>query len=522
MSQVASTFLGFQAAYWATLAMGAVCGGLGLLCLFRRIVFTGAALAQLAAAGAAAALFLAVRLPEPAGALVERWGPTAGSLLCSLLGALGLRGRGLDPRAPADARVGMVYSGAAGLAVLLVWRSGSGPAELANILAGEVLLARPGELLALVVGLAAVAAVNTVCRRELLLVSFDPEFARASGLPVRRLELLFLGSLALAVALSLQVGGLLLTFAFLVLSPLVGLLLGRTTREVALLAPAAALGATLVGFLFAIAGDLPVAPTVATALLGLVALAFAAGRGTIGPRLARGGVLLLAAAALLLPPLLALFVGRPPETEVPSTPAPAATRVAPPPHSAAHEEQLAHDLARVAGAPSPEERAHAAGRLGQCADPRALEALLPAQLDEDARVRTAVDGAIRRIAKDDALHDRLHRALTGPDPEQRALAALGLASAGERAGLAALVDLLAAPEVAYPLRAEAVLRLRALRTEPERPRYEPELDPLEQAEALSAWRAWWEAIGPCLEWDPAQERFLRAHPPDADPHGPGR
>lgn len=115
--------------------------------------------------------------------------------------------------------------------------------------------------------------------------------------------------------------------------------------------------------------------------------------------------------------------------------------------------------------------------------------------------------------------------LSGGGPEARALAALALASAGERAGLEGLVACLADAEAPFPLRAEAVERLRALRGshEPEQPAYEPLASPEENREALAAWRAWWAAIGPCLRWDEVGGVFVREHASGAaDPHGPGR
>lgn len=527
------TFRLYAVPYAATLLIAAVCAWLGLLCVYRRIVFTGAALAQLAAMGAAAALFLVPRVPAGWAEGVERWGPAVGSLSASFLGALGLRSRRLDPRVTPDARVGMVYGGAAALAVLFVWRSASGPAELSNLLAGEVLLARPGELLGLAAGLLAAGALLFCLRAELLLVSFDPEFAAAAGLPVQQLELAFLGALALAVALSLQVAGLLLTFAFLVLSPLVGLLLGRGTREVTLLGPLAGLGASFLGFAAAIRWDLPVAPTIAAALLGLVGVAFLAGRGRGAPRLARALVSGLAATSLLVM-AVGLVSGAPARPEPsPATASPAPTTSEPPPGPSRppagalerDEEGLHHDLADLGASPDVSERVAAAARLGRRGDARALEGLLAAQVDLEPEVRRAVGAALRSLAGVEGVHDRLHRELASGGAEARALAALALASAGERAGLEGLVACLADAEAPFPLRAEAVERLRALRgpQEPELPAYEPLTGPQENREALAAWRAWWAAIGPCLRWDEARGVFVREHAPGAaDPHGPGR
>lgn len=264
MSDALETFARSSTAYAATVAIGLVCSYLGLFTILRRIVFTGVALAQLAAAGVAAAFFVAdaAWLPGWITGPASRHGATAGSVGLALAGALGLQAG--QKRVTPDALVGFVFAAASAVAVLLVWRSPQGLAQLHGLLAGEVLLSRAGGLTSLWIGLAAVTAVHVWFRRELLLASFDPEFARALRLPEQRLQLLLLGSLAVAVAVSLQAGGLLLVLAFLVLPPMTGLLVGDGLPQSTGLALATAAGSSLLGFLGAILLELPLAPSVAT------------------------------------------------------------------------------------------------------------------------------------------------------------------------------------------------------------------------------------------------------------------
>jgi zinc/manganese transport system permease protein len=500
LEELADSFLRYRAPYAATLGIAATCAYLGLFCVYRRIVFTGAALAQLAAAGSAAGLFLAPRVGLGLEPLVERYAPTLLSLLASLGGALVLRARRLDARVTPDAVVGLVHSGAAGLAVLLVWRSAHGPAELANLLAGEVLLARPGELLVLALGLVGVGAIHAVYRARFLLVSFDPDFARASGLPEARLQALFLGSLAVAVALVLQVAGLLLTFAFLVLAPVAGLQLGRRAGDVALVAAAAAVVASFAGFLAAIAWDLPVAPTIATALLGVAGAAWAAGRQLAAARAARAGLLGLAALSLAALAPGWLWSPAPPRA-APAPPSP----VAP---VEARQVDAAAQLAALTGAHEAAARAAAAVALGEARPlpDEALDGLLAAQLDEEAEVRAA---ATRALAGTD-LAARLHgRQATGPSCAVRTYAALALAGEGDREGLAGLVDALGDPDLPALLRAEALDRLTPLRG----PGPEPVLDPFSPSpEAVAAWHGWWSREGPRLVWDPTGRRWTSPGP----------
>src|SRR5688500_4669302 len=160
----------FAPAYAATVGLGLVCAYLGLFTVLRRIVFTGVALAQLAAAGVAGAFFVADAswLPSWITSFAGRFGATVGSLGLALGGALALHARPAQKRVTPDAFVGLAYAASFAVALLLVWRSPHGLAELQNILAGEVLLSRRGELWSLWLGLALVTAVHVALRRPFL------------------------------------------------------------------------------------------------------------------------------------------------------------------------------------------------------------------------------------------------------------------------------------------------------------------------------------------------------------------
>src|SRR3981081_3667105 len=98
------TILLFREALYGALVIAVACSVLGVYVVLRRIVFVGAALAQLSSAGIALALFLAGR--EFGGVLTQH--PTALALVVTLGGAMffGLGGGGTSRVQPA-ATLGM-------------------------------------------------------------------------------------------------------------------------------------------------------------------------------------------------------------------------------------------------------------------------------------------------------------------------------------------------------------------------------------------------------------------------------
>ncbi|MEO1081106.1 MAG: metal ABC transporter permease [Pseudomonadota bacterium] len=495
------TFALFSSSYLATLAMGLVCAYLGVFCVLRRIVFTGVALAQLAAGGVAISFFVADLGLGSVSRFAATYGATWGSLGASLAGLLGLQARRREGRITEDALVGLAYSAAGALAILLVWRSSRGLTELQNILAGTVLLPQQSELVSLAIGLVAVAVVHALYRRELLLVSFDPEFARAAGLKEDRYQLLFLATLAVAVALALKAGGLMLVFAFLVVPPLAGLSLGDRLGESTLYALAIAAAGSLLGFLCSIRFDWPVGPSVALCLVLFLGVCLLGRLNEQFLGAARSATLALGALALLAGPLALLASPAPADSVIPLAEAAADEypRTSPPfddedsDNGEDHNEEWEELLERLANGNSAERIEVIPELVANSSE--ALEPLLAVVLDPDFAVRDAVDAALAVVVESTAADGEFARLLSAADvaPLERLHAGVGATRLGDPRGPLAIVDVLAAAQDELPLlvQDDAVALLRQLRGG-DGFGFDALEAPAANAEALVAWRSWLE------------------------------
>lgn len=514
MTAVLDTLQAFGASFSATLAIAAVCAWLGLYTVLRRIVFTGVALAQLAAAGVGFGFWAAgsALLPAGARAAAALWGPALGPLLFSLLGAFGLRSRPGRHGAMPDAFVGLAWVAGAALSLLFVWRSPAGMIELRNIVAGDVLLSSTMELLLLWLGLALVAVLLLVYRRPFQLVSFDPEFARVIGVPERRHQLLLLGSLAVAVALSLRVAGLLLVFAFLVVPALTGLALGRRMGEATRCAMACGLVGTAGGFLAAIDRDLPVAPTIAAVMIGIWILARLAG-GVAALRRAASWTLQLAAVGAIAlgvwaTPFMASgasgAMGGHGHTHGPTGGAP---------RGPTREEVWRAAATELAAAPDAAVRAAAARRLAdpELRDLRSVPLLVAAVRDDEDEVASAalealdvfLDGGIWGARRE------LDRLRSEGSPEDGYGVALALLRLGEVDAVGQLVALLDADLPTF-VRAE-VLELLLAASGGRAFGDDAASSAARGDEAISSWQAWWGATGAAgLRFDPDRRVFVPA------------
>ncbi len=192
-------FSGFMVHAWqAGTLVALVAGVVGFFVVLRGAAFPAHAIPNGAFAGAAGASLLGAS-------------PTAGLLLASLLGALGidLLGR----RAKHDVATALVLVVMLGLGDLFVSQV-SGDAEGIYALLFGSLFALPSVTPTLVLSVVCLALVVLVAR-PLVLSSTAPELAQVRGVPTRVLGLVFLALVALVTTLSVPLVGALLLFPLL-------------------------------------------------------------------------------------------------------------------------------------------------------------------------------------------------------------------------------------------------------------------------------------------------------------------
>jgi zinc/manganese transport system permease protein len=144
-----------------------------------------------------------------------------------------------------------------------------------------VLAVSPAMLRALAVLAALTLAGLALISRPLLFASLQPELAEAKGVSIRLLGILFMAVVALAVAQSVQIVGVLLVFALMVGPPASAQLLTNRLGWGILLAAGLAIGEAWLGIVIAYHSDWPTSfcITALSALVYLLAVALAARRG---------------------------------------------------------------------------------------------------------------------------------------------------------------------------------------------------------------------------------------------------
>lgn len=196
-------FAFFGRALLAAVLVGAIAGALGPFVVVRRMAYIGQGLSQSVLGGVGVAL-------------VYGAGLYSGAIAATIVATIAIyatRRRGV----PVDTAIGIVASTmfAAGVAVISANRDRS--LNISNLLFGNILGVDRNDLILVGIVVAIVAVVLFTNYKQLLAATHNPAVAAAHGVRTGWMEVLFNALLALAVVTALQVLGVLLVAATLLL-----------------------------------------------------------------------------------------------------------------------------------------------------------------------------------------------------------------------------------------------------------------------------------------------------------------
>ncbi len=237
---------------------------LGLHVVQREIIFVDLALAQVAALGTCVAMF--------AGCDLHSWQSYAWSAAFTIVGAvLFTLTRSRHHRVPQEALIGIVYVVAAAAGIVILTQTAGGKEELQRSLVGELLVVPPDEVLKTIALYAAIGIAHYVFRRRFMAISMNHEAAARSGLSVVWWDFLFYVLFGFAVTSFVHIGGVLLTFSYLIVPAVCGNYLAGSWRGRMVIGWVTATVASLVSLCLTPLLDLPIGATT-VCVLGLALL----------------------------------------------------------------------------------------------------------------------------------------------------------------------------------------------------------------------------------------------------------
>ncbi len=178
-----------------------------------------------------------------------------------------------NSRVKQDTVMGVVFSGMFGLGIVL-YVSIDTNAHLNHILFGNMLGVERHELWTAGLISAGVTSVVALKWRDLLLYSFDPAHAQASGLPVKALHYGLLAALSLCIVATLAAAGLILAIGLLIAPGAIAFLLVRRFGAMMIVSVVVCVCSMLAGTYLSFYIDSAPAPTIILILSAVFVVAF--------------------------------------------------------------------------------------------------------------------------------------------------------------------------------------------------------------------------------------------------------
>lgn len=250
-----------QRALVAGVAVGFLCAVVGVYVTLRSMAFFSDAISHSALAGIALGVMLGVA-PVPAAVV-----------FCVLI-ALGIAYLTFHSELTSDTVIGVFFSGSMALGVLLIGLQTGYQADLLSYLFGDVLAVSPLDA-GLAVGLAAVVSGIIFWRSTVLLkIAFNRDLAKVEGVPVVAWDYLFLTLLALTVAVSLKIVGIILVSALIIVPAAAARNVARDFRALVGLALGIGVVSALAGLILSYYLNTASGPTVVVVAVAFFVLSY--------------------------------------------------------------------------------------------------------------------------------------------------------------------------------------------------------------------------------------------------------
>ena len=229
---------------------------LGLHVLARGVIFVDLALAQVAALGVSVAFLLG---EEAHGSHAQMY-----AFAATLIAAFAFAGlRRVPGKTTREVIIGCVYVVATALTIIILSRSAQGMEELKSLFNGNILWVRWQEIAVVSIAYGVLTLLHVVYRKRFYGLSFEAEDSRQPGF---LWEFLFFATFAIVITLAVNVAGVLLVFAFLIIPAFSASILAATLGKRLVVGWILGVLGSTAGLWLSFSADLPVGATVVSVL----------------------------------------------------------------------------------------------------------------------------------------------------------------------------------------------------------------------------------------------------------------
>lgn len=207
-----------QRALISAIAISVICSIVGLFLVLKRHSLFGDALAHVAFGGISLGLFLGVY-------------PLWTAYIVAILSAVGVNKLRESTKIPPDSSIAVLLTSGLAIGVILISISGGFTLNLFSLLFGNILLVSNDDVIMILITAAIVIPVIYILYKKLILIIFDENQAKVSGLNVTWINTLFIILASITIIASIRLVGVLLISSLIVIPNITALMLGKGFKK---------------------------------------------------------------------------------------------------------------------------------------------------------------------------------------------------------------------------------------------------------------------------------------------------
>ncbi|HEX5573017.1 MAG TPA: metal ABC transporter permease [Nitrososphaeraceae archaeon] len=245
-----------QRALISAIAISVICSIVGLFLVLKRHSLFGDALAHVAFGGISLGLFIGVY-------------PLWTAYIVSILSAVGVNKLRESTKIPPDSSIAVLLTSGLAIGVILISISGGFTLNLFSILFGNILLVSNDDVIMILITAAIVIPVIYILYKKLVLIIFDENQAKVSGLNVTWINTLFIILASITIIASIRLVGVLLISSLIVIPNITALMLGKGFKKTLLISCAMSVVSVVFGIVISYYSNVVPSGTIVLTLVSM-------------------------------------------------------------------------------------------------------------------------------------------------------------------------------------------------------------------------------------------------------------
>ena len=245
-----------QRALISAIAISVICSIVGLFLVLKRHSLFGDALAHVAFGGISLGLFIGVY-------------PLWTAYIVSILSAVGVNKLRESTKIPPDSSIAVLLTSGLAIGVILISISGGFTLNLFSILFGNILLVSNDDVIMILITAAIVIPVIYILYKKLVLIIFDENQAKVSGLNVTWINTLFIILASITIIASIRLVGVLLISSLIVVPNITALMLGKGFKKTLLISCAMSVFSVVFGIVISYYSNVVPSGTIVLTLVSM-------------------------------------------------------------------------------------------------------------------------------------------------------------------------------------------------------------------------------------------------------------